>query len=266
MSKPPRKPDEDPFESPWLRGTGVRPTVSPGRRLDTSDRRINRWSASGVRGVVPPGAASIERQKTSLRRRSSPPKTSPRPVAGFQPDVFNDRLDPDDLGAFLGALNRFIRSHKPQLERAENFRELIVQSQAPFEIVVGFTILSSIVGSNPDLRRRFATALERGAKVFFNLAKRLHPKSTTVPEDLAPESVDAIFHDLPDLALEIPFAFAVQAFCEQLELLAEGDQERDRQLLLEAKDLRSRFIERRAYGDRALRDMFLWSAPFQIED
>lgn len=256
--------------------------VPPGRRLG-DDSRPSRWSASGVRGVVPPGkldpresptvqwakrleakkAAKVKANRAAARRAE--PVEAPeidwmRPMAGFIPALFADAGDPDDLEAMLEELSAFISEHRPSIPLAESFRELLTQSSAPYELVVGFTVLSAIIGRSTQLRRRYALALERGAKAFFNLARRLNP-TVKPPRGLAPETLDPIFFDLPDIALDVPFAYATDAFCRQIELLREDELPRDRALVEHASHLRRRFIERRAFGDRPLRDLFPWEAP-----
>ena len=282
--KPPRGGGREPPPSRWQRGTDVRGVIPPGRRLaPEGERRATRWAASGIRGVVPPGGARPEASPSArwterdrkraaarkaaraLERARAAPETSPeldltRPMAGFVPAVFADAGDPDGLEAFLERVSAFVAERRPPVAVAGSFEELIHQSRAPFELVVAFTILSAIIGKSTQLRRRHALALERGAKAFFNLARRIDP-GVRPPRGLAPETLDAIFHDLPGVATQLPFAYATDAFCRQLELLREDDPSRDRALLEEARALRRRFIERRAFGDRPLRDLFPWTPP-----
>lgn len=288
MKKPPGQGREGASpQSRWQRGTDVRGIVPPGRRFsEKEERRTTRWSASGVRGVTPPGNARPEDSPTSRwaergrlekqrahranKKALEATKARPgeataeldltRPMAGFVPAVFDDLHDPDGIKAFLESVNETITTHRPPVPVAESFKELINQSRAPYELVVAFTILSAIIGKSTHLRRRYALALERGAKAFFNLARRLDPE-VKVPRGLAPESLDTLFFDLPDIAMQVPFAYATDAFCRQIELLREDDPTRDADLIRGAQALRKRFIERRAFGDRPLRDLFPWSVP-----
>lgn len=275
-----RKPPSD-DEPRWRRGTDVEGVTPPGRRLE-KQRTGSRWRASGVSGVTPPGSASpadspsarwvLNKGKkgptTRLQKARSVEKSQAtaeldlgRPMAGFVPSIFEDGGDPDHLGALLEEMSAFVAAHRPPVERAESFKELLNQSRAPFEVVVAFTILSALIGKSSALRRRYALPLERGAKTFFNLGRRLDP-NLKPPRGLAPETVDAIFFDLPEIALEIPYAYAVDAFARQVELLAEEELDRDRALADEAYRQWSRFVERRAFGDRALRDLFPYRDPF----
>lgn len=237
-------------------------------------------------GVVPPGGqtgggpgpgpkrkrqgASPARVLAAARRGEElPPLDLGRPMAGFVPQVFADAGDPDGLEPLLSEISRFLTEHRPPPERAESFSSLLFQSRAPFELVLGFTLLSVLVGSRQDLRRRYGLALERGAKAFFNLARRLDP-GAKIPRGLNPETLDPLFLDLPDIALQVPFAFVADAFCRQIDLLFEAEPARDRLLVEEALSLRRRFIERRAYGDRALRDLFPltlpdWAERFELD-
>lgn len=285
----------DKDEPPWRRGVaGVKGVTPPGRRLGKpGDRRPNRWSATGVAGVTPPGAQSpgtgpatdwvLKKDKAAraLQKKqnqrafddakraaakpeapAAPPSFDPlRPGAGFAPDVFADVGDPGDLKAFLQNVNDFLAEHRPHPQCADHFNQLITQSHAPFEIVVGFTILSAVVGRSSELRRKFALSLERGAKVFFNLARRLDP-DVRPPRGLVPETVDALFYDLPATAMQIPYAFTTHAFLHQMTLLrGPDDPEYDEALVSFGESLWSRFIQGRAYGDTGLDAMFPWETP-----
>ncbi len=274
--------------SPWLKGTNVRGGVPPGRRLGALyERRVNRWSASGVSGVTPPGnqrpgtgpaaqwmerSEKRDKQKTLkanqlLMEAKKASKTidlgdfdAMRPMAGFVPDVFDDLDDPDDLKAFLKQITDFISENRPSPETAENFKEFITQSHAPYEIIVAFTILSAIIGQSSALRRRYTMALERGAKVFFNLAMRLNP-SVQPPRGLSPESSNSLFYDLPDSAYQVPYAFGTDAFCRMIELIRQDEEGYDQALVEFTMALRQRFVERRSLGDQPLKRMFPWEAP-----
>lgn len=266
----------------WQKGTDVRGIVPPGRRLDPEGTKARRWSASGVNGVVPPARPSASSPAWLERPGSKKPRSKGkdaqraldkarrgleaetwdpgRPMAGFVPAIFDDQLDPDNLAALLDLIRSFVENHRPDAARAESFSELIHQSHAPYELVVGFTVLSALVGKKANLRRKYALALERGAKAFYNLARRLK-QEIKVPRGLAPETLDPIFFSLPDIALAVPHAYATDAFCRQIELLRESNPGRDRELVEQAEGLRRRFIMRRTYGDQALRDLFPWSPP-----
>lgn len=290
MSGEGRKPPGPP--SPWLKGVvGVTGVVPPGRRL-SPDARPNRWSASGVTGVVPPGKMpagqvpgehlGTERDwlkanlRTLQKRRRSIDEDgrpgAPRPQAGFLPDVFADISDPPDLQDFLKLLSEFLDRHPPREDAIADIDHLIAQSHAPFELVVGFTVMSTLVDKNDGLRQEFATALERGANAFFNLARRLNSR-IRVPRGVIPEVLDALFYDLPSLAQQVPFAFATDSFTRIMPLLrTEGDEVYDERLLRFAVRLRKRFIASRSFGDQPLDRLFPWTTPdwapraFQFED
>ena len=284
MSGDGRKPSDKP---PWLKGVvGVTGVVPPGRRLsDASEHRPNAWSASGVSGVTPPGhaqpgghtptsgragpqasdrTAKANRQAWKRRRRSRTDTTQPeavRPQAGFLPDVFADVWDPPDLQDFLKLLSEFLEKHPPHEDAIDDVDHLITQSQAPFDLIVGFTIMSALVRNDDGLRQDFAVPLERGANAFFNLARRLNPH-VRIPRGVMPDVVDALFFDLPDLARHVPLAFATDAFARVMGLIRyEEDEPYDETLLTFALELRQRFIENRSFGDQPLADLFPWSLP-----
>ncbi len=285
------KDDKKDSESPWLKGTGVKGIVPPGRRL-SKDPRPSRWSASGVQGIRPPGKkkpgeiptvgwARISKDNKAQQRKAmikdfekkrqqEPKKSAPRdqfdplrPMAGFVPDAFADLHDPDDVKAFLKVITDFLSDNRPSEAVEQTFAEFVGQSHAPFEILVGFTILSAIVGRSVQKRRRYGPALERGAKVFYNLARRLNP-GIKIPKGLVPETMDAIFYDLPDTAYQIPYAFATDAFLRALELFRDHDEESEpseRTLIEFALQLRERFIVGRSFGDSPLESIFPWELP-----
>lgn len=296
MAKKPSSGEKAPT-SPWLKGVAnVKGIVPPGRRLSpTSERRPTRWSASGVTGVRPPGKQKVgenpgvawadkeakERAKAvkSTERKLEQAKTGKkkpgprgaeveealfdplRPMAGFVPDAFADAADPDDLKAFLDRVSEFLGQNRPNPEVSEHFGQLIIQSHAPYEIVVAFTVLNGLVGKSTPLRRRYSLALERGAKTFYNLAMRMNGQ-VKAPRGLVPETVDALFYDLPPIAFQIPFAYATDAFLRMFDLLRDGtDLELDRSLIEVSRELRRRFIERRSFGDQPLARMFPWEEP-----
>ncbi len=271
-------------DSPWQKGTRVKGVVPPGRRLSDAPRKT-RWSASGVSGVTPPGtlgpdegpsadwAAKVEKERADKvkanRRALDRAKAKPgnasevdpmRPIGGFAPDVFADLHDPSDMKTFLRKINELLEQLKPTSERAEGLASLITQSRAPFEIVVGFTILSAVIGKSTQLRRRHAFALERGAKTFFNLLGRLE-RDVQVPRGLVPETVDALFYDLPQAAYQIPYAYATDAFVRMIELLRDHDEDTDRALIGHAQTLYQSFIASRSLGDHPLTKMFPFELP-----
>lgn len=290
--------DEGDERSPWLVGVvGVHGVVPPGRRLaPASERRESPWSASGVRGVRPPGRqkpgegpasepkagakrkqALREKAATRLlaeakqkRTREAPARPGApraqkkaidpgRPVVGFEPHPFDDQRDPPTLKEYLDAIAQFFAEHPPGPTTAESLAELIVQSRAPFEITVAFTILSAVVGRDTTLRRRFMLQLERGAKTFFNLSMRLD-RTVKPPRGLSPHTMDPIFYDLPGIAYQIPYAFLTYALCRMLELLR-GESEHDRALVDLAENLHRQHIARRSFGDKPLQSLFPFETP-----
>jgi hypothetical protein len=271
-------------QSPWQKGTTVKGVVPPGRRL-SDDKRKTRWSASGVKGVTPPGNLDAaegpgadwykkeerakekkakENQRALEKAKAKPGKQevqSMRPTAGFVPDPFSDLKDPSDLKEFLRLLNEFLDKHKLGPELAEGFASLITQSHSPFEIVVAFTVLSALVGKSTQMRRRYGVALERGAKVYFNLIGRLE-KNVQVPRGLVPETVNALFYNLPQVAYQVPYAYATHAFVRMMELLRDGSNHvMDREVGALGEELYRRFIEGRSFGDQALVKMFPFELP-----
>ena len=268
-----RKPTDPP---PWRKGVGgVTGVTPPGRRLSpTTEPRPTKWSASGVSGVTPPGradphpsqAVAAKANLHALKRRqksidADAKATAARPQAGFLPDIFADLRDPPDLRDFLKLLSDFLDEHPPRAEALDDIDHLITQSRAPFQLIVGFTVMSALVGRDEDLRMEFQSALERSAQAFFNLARRLNPR-IRVPKGVIPEMVDALFFDLPDLSLRVPFAFATDAFMGILPLLRdEDDPAYDERLLTFSVTLRRRFIDARSFGDQPLHALFPWTPP-----
>jgi hypothetical protein len=267
---------DDDGGSPWLKGVpGVKGIVPPGRRL-SGDARATRWSASGVRGVRPPGGhgpgegpatewvMGTAKKKRKLRERANQGKKKGdaidpmRPTAGVQPDVFKQMEDPEGIEGFLKNINQFVSADPPEEPAMEDIAQLITQSSAPFEIAVGFAMLTAATGTDEDLRDRFHAALERGAKVFYNLAKRLDA-TVQIPRGLAVRTVDTIFYDLPDSAYAVPFAFATLAFLESSELLVRNEPSYDAKLGAYEAELYAQFVESRTLGDAPLKDLFPWT-------
>lgn len=296
---PPKKPDSGVSKgerAPWLKGvSGVEGITPPGRRLSPpTEKRPTRWSASGVKGIRPPGnlapgegpasehADALEkkrrlREKANKRAldestrkqapkgaraaKASQPPDSGRPTAGFQPNPFTGHSDPPDIKTYLELIAELTKKLEPSEACGGHLAELILQSHAPFEIIVAFTILSVIVGKSTQLRRKHAQPLERGAKTFYNLAIRMDTtKTVKAPRGLIPETMDAIFWDLPKTAYQMPFAFATDAFCRMLELL-QSERPKDAELIRFALELRARFIEGRSLADKSLAALFPWDTP-----
>ncbi len=267
---------DDDGGSPWLRGVpGVKGVVPPGRRLTKEEPRPTRWSASGVRGVRPPGGHGPgegpatewvlgtskknrqKRERANLSKKKGEPLDPLRPTAGVTPDPSKRADDPSGIEGFLKRLNQFVMADPPTEEACEDIAQLITQSRAPFEVAVGFAMLTGATGSDDDLRDRFHAALERGAKVFYNLARRLDP-TVEIPRGLVIRTVDTIFYDLPDSAYQVPFAFATLAFLETSELLLRDDPRYDDQLAEFEAELYAQFVESRTLGDAPLEDLFPW--------
>ncbi len=266
---------DDDKPPPWHL-PGAKHVVPPGRRLDKADNASNRWSASGVRGIRAPGnqkpgegaawqwmtrkdKGKKRKKPTTAKRPGSATADAERPTAGFVPNVFADTGDPVSLKAFLEEIANWFRDNHPDDISKTHLAEMIGQSHAPYEIIVAFTMLSAIVGGDTNERNRFAWALERGAKAFYNLAMRLD-KNVRPPRGLAPQRMDPIFYDLPGTAFQIPYAYATDAFLRLIEL-TRGSIAHDRKMMSFSRDLHRRFIEERSYGDRSLGDIFPWEEP-----
>ena len=276
--------NDDDAPSPWLKGVrGVKGIVPPGRRLSPkAERRPTKWSASGVKGVTPHGGhgpsegpsvdwllrsdtkkkakakKANQRALDSAKRGNDEAVELLRPGAGFRPSIFADSNDPKSLEVFLKEINDLMSQDPPDSDAASDFAQMISQSHAPFEIVVAFAVLSAASARDESLRHEFGFELERGAKTYFNLARRLDP-SVKVPRGLIPESVDPIFYDLPDTAYRVPFAHAAHAFLRMAPLLLRGDPEHDEKLEAFATQLYERFIASRSLGDSPLASMFPWA-------
>ena len=278
-----KKDDAKEDERPWTKGTNVKGVVPPGRRLDKTKSRKTRWSATGVSGVTPPGklkpdeGPSVDWVEKEERRKEKKTKDNKRqaekaksgnakldpmrPIAGFKPNALADVADPTDMKSFLKPINDFLDQKKPSSDLAQAFASLITQSHAPFDILIGFTILSALIGKSTQLRRRYAVALERGAKVYFNLLQRLE-KNVQVPRGLVPETVNALFYDLPQAALSVPYAYATSAFLRQMELLRDSFKpELDQAIVELGQQLFDKFIAGRSLGDMSLAKMFPYTPP-----
>lgn len=290
MAKKPKEDKPKGHPSPWLEGVrGVTGVVPPGRKL-ADDPRRTKWSASGVSGVTPPGnqkpgegpgvdwADRMKKGRATKKRDNRraldkakqaaaknvdiPDDFDPmRPMEGFIPNVFADLSDPEGMKSFLERISGFVGELELDGDVTEDVAALITQSHAPFQIVVGFTVLSALVGKNTAQRRRYGIALERGAKTFFNLAKRLKNDLKT-PRGLVPETVDALFYDLPAAAYEVPYAYATDAFLHMMEILRDGtNEELDAALTTFGEQLHERYIGRRSFGDQSLAGMFPYDPP-----
>jgi hypothetical protein len=227
----------------------------------SDDRRDRVWRASGVRGVTPPGTqkpgegAVAEWLKNKEKKGGRKPNR-PKPGA---PDPKKEAAPPPDFRTVLDRIAAFVGEHPlPDVALGELSRE-IAQSHAPFEIIVAFTLLSAGVGPDEDKRRKFHYSLERGAKAYYNLARRLD-KSVRAPRGLVPQTLDPLFYDLPDTAFQIPGAFVVEAFSRALDPLR-ADPNQDRKLIALVDELRSETIAGRSFGDQKLETMFPWEPP-----
>jgi hypothetical protein len=288
-AKKPKKAAKDPDAAPWT-VAGIRGVVPPGRRLGApTEKRPLPWNASGVVGVTPPGNLKpgegpatrwiLKHQKGAPPPKPVATKAPPRklgrpvpgevvepkpidagrPTAGFVPDPAAGTGDPASLKLFLDEITEFFAAHTPADTAEEDLDMLIRQSQTPYEIIVAFTILAALVGEDQNKRNRFGRSLQRGAKAYYNLAQRLD-KKVRPPRGLAPQTLDPIFYDLPQLAYQLPFAFATDAFSKLLDMVR-GSIAHERLLIRAARDFRRRFIEGRSLGDKALSAMFPWTEP-----
>lgn len=264
MAKKPADKKDGPV-SPWLKGTrGIRGIFPPGRRLgDANERRVTSWSATGVKGVTPPGRnvpGKVKAKAKAKAKDATASKTGKNASAKAGRRVNISALaDPTDLKAFLEHLVEFARKMPSEKMNAIHLAQAIDQSHAPFEIVVAFTFLSTIVGNDASMRRRYASQLERGAKTFYNLSIRLD-KKVKPPRGLVPETVDALFHDLPELAYRIPYAFAAHATVRIVELLRTSEVQ-DAEILEFAEGVYDRYIRLRSVGDQPLSRIFPWEPP-----
>lgn len=256
---------------------GVTGVVPPGRKFgEASEKRRAAWSATGVAGVKPPGnqepdegpavkwavakSKGISPTKVAPVKKGAAPSLAPnRPTAGFVPDVNASSGDPKDLKAFLDIFAEEFKTNPVDNESAQQLSQLIGQSHAPFEILVAFTILTAWVGTDGARRKAEQWSLERGAKVYFNLAKRLDP-NVRPPRGLVPKTVDPLFFDVPASAFQIPYAYVVDSYLRVMEL-CRSDHVRNKKLINFAHKLYDRFIEKRSYGDKPLTGLFPWKPP-----
>ena len=264
---------------------GVTGIVPPGRRLgDAGEKRRAAWSGTNVVGVAPPGNQAADEgpavrwavakskgldpnkreapggKKKSNKQVASTETFEPnRPTAGFVPDLSASDNDPKDLKTFLDLFAEEFKNNAIDDESAKQLSQLVGQSHAPFEILIGFTILTAWVGTDGAKRKAEQWSLERGAKVYFNLAKRLDP-NVRPPRGLVPKTVDPLFFDLPASTFQMPYAYSVDAYLRIMEL-CRADHVRNKKLVNFAHALYDRFIEKRSYGDRALTAMFPWTPP-----
>ena len=254
------KDDEAP---PWA-ATGVKGIVPPGRKLSATDKRTAPWRSTGVRGVELSNRSDVsadqERWKIDRagKKRRAPPARKPQPPP--KPGV--GQIEPQaqsGLKIFLDEIAEFFRGNLPPEECTVSLSELIGQSHAPYEIIMGFTVLSTVVGQDGELRDTYAGALERGARAYFNLAMRLDD-SIKPPRGLLPQRLDPIFYDLPATAFQLPYAFGTDAYLKTMELLV-GEPQYNRLLVELGEKLYARHIEGQRYGDENLSTLFPWERP-----
>ncbi len=257
MAKPPRvskKPQVDQgAEATWRNRTTIKGVVPPGRRLSDAPReRV--WHASGVDGITPPGTMEVEPKKRAKRPAGASRKKvklTEKSTASSSPLPLQDLLD---------RLAAHVRENlEPNDELIGDIARDMLQTHAPFEIIVGFTVLSALIGTDETERQKHHVTLERGAKAFYNLARRLDPK-VRAPRGLVPQTLDPLFFDLPDLAYQLPEPFVVRAFGSLLDFL-QTDPEHDRALIALVYELRNEHIVGRKYGDQPLERMFPWTEP-----
>ena len=257
MAKPPRVPKDGKLDqgsdSSWRQRTPIKGIVPPGRRLSDAPRaRV--WQGSGIEGVTPPGAMEPEAKKSPRRPQKAARK---KPKAKDKPTPPSSALP---LQGLLYRLAAFARENlEPNDELIGDLSRDMLQTHAPFEIVVGFTVLSALIGTDESRRQTHHLTLERGAKAFYNLARRLDPK-VRAPRGLVPQTLDPLFFDLPDIALQLPEPFVVQAFGSLLHFL-QTDPEHDRVLITLMHELRREHVLGKKYGDQSLERMFPWTEP-----
>jgi len=256
---------EDEKPPPW-HASGVSGIIPPGRRLSKKSKTAATptWRASNVAGIrIDEGKFDADgdgawRMQRSSIQKPRPSVSSSRAAAGRRKPAKSktDAIESTrpSLKSFLDEIAAFIRENPPASSSTEMMAELITQSHAPYEITLGFTVLSALVGQDQEQRNRYASVLERGAQVFFNLAMRLD-KTVEAPPGLAPQRLDPLFYDLPATAFQIPLAFATDAFLRISELL-EKDVTHDRALFDFGQALYGAHILAHRYGDQALSELF----------
>ncbi|MEE2902048.1 MAG: hypothetical protein VYC39_06940 [Myxococcota bacterium] len=260
---------ENDDDAPW-RAKGVRGVTPPGRRFSREDGgRSAPWQATGVRGVQiqkpesseqPPSrrwamahASRPERPKRKhLSGGPAQKKEPPRKKETSQQDETSLKMILDEVAEFF---RKFGGSHKAEV----SLSEVITQSQAPYEIIVAFTGLSTLVGQDYEKRELYTFALERGARAYFNLAMRLDD-ALKAPRGLMPHKLDALFYDLPATAFQLPGAFVADTFGKLSELLVD-DVDYNHELFTAVRSLYEKHIEGKSYGDEALTSIFPFAHP-----
>lgn len=266
-----KKPPADP--SPWNRGTDVKGVVPPGRRLDPDqgDRRAA-WQASGVRGVTPPG-----RQKPGdgpgidfmhPRKQRSRPRAGPgtpqhgaaAKATGSAPSPMHTGDEKGRLHAGMKPIAAHFRAHPPSASVTADVAAWIRQSQAPYELAVGFAILSVATENDPALRRTHDAALRRGSAAFFRLSQLIDPK-TRLPRGTNIALVESIFESLPVGADAMPFAYTVGALLRALPILQPETLNDQGALLDLAETLWRKHVLGQRVGDLVLEDRFPLTLP-----
>jgi len=252
--------DED-KPPPW-HANGVKGVVPPGRKLGKKSpaKAAAPWRATGVRGIRldenrdEDEALDQWRMKRSAFKKPSQAKEPTRSKAPSKPKETKTEKPGPNLKLFLDEIAAFFREHPPEQKSHEMLAELIGQSHAPYEITLGFTVLSALVGQDTEQRNKYAWALERGARAFFNLAMRLD-KTVKAPRGLAPQRLDPLFYDLPATAFQIPYAFATDAFLRIIELV-QGEHAHNQAVNRFGKELYEKHIQGHRYGDQSLAELF----------
>ena len=262
---------------PW-RAKGVRGVTPPGRRFSTQDRGPRApWQATGVRGVQikkPESSEQVSSRRWTMAHASKSERPKRKHLSGGpahkkEPARKKDsaRLNENSLKNILDEVADFFRkfggSHKAEV----SLSEVITQSQAPYEIIVAFTGLSTLVGQDYEKRELYTFALERGARAYFNLAMRLDD-TIKAPRGLMPHKLDALFFDLPATAFQLPGAFVADTFGRLSELLVD-DVDYNHELFTAVRSLYEKHIEGKSYGDEDLNSIFPFIHPNwapEIED
>ena len=257
-------------DAPW-RAKGVRGVTPPGRRFSNQDRgRTAPWQATGVRGVQiqqPESSEEPSSRRWTMAHASRPERPKKKHLAGAPARKKKElprkketaQLDETTLKNILDEVAEFFRrfggSHKAEV----SLSEVITQSQAPYEIIVAFTGLSTLVGQDYEKRELYTFALERGARAYFNLAMRLDD-TLKAPRGLMPHKLDALFYDLPATAFQLPGAFVADTFGKLSELLVD-DVDYNHELFTAICSLYEKHIEGKSYGDEALSSIFPFTRP-----